>query len=790
LRSWGEPIDVPESPSEERNIKRKLATILVADIVGYSRLTAQDEDGTIRRLGEFRDVVDEIIAKHDGRIFNTGGDSVLAEFTSPVEAVRSAIDFQEAARSRNILQPPERQLRFRIGINLGDVLVRGNDLLGDGVNVAARLEGLAEPGGICVSGTVWDHIHGKLSLGYVDIGEQTVKNIPRPIRAYRLQIDGSVEEVAAPVRAGSRAASRRPTGIIAAIAGGIAAIVAAGGLLAWQFWPHNATMQAARTPVLPAATQNQPSAADAQLREVLAARLAAAAPALGDKIRDEAVRAYIAAAGHKAQAVSQEPAGHWRAAERPTVENAVESTLEDCQVYFGRPCLLIASDETVQPVPPGGKWTARDMARVRYSGDFDPAQIPGVLPTIRERADVVTYHAAALPKAAAFNPAGGRIFIAAAGASQRAVEEEALKACAEDLARRNVAGVCLLYAAENRVVLPLRLKEPLTPAAPMTAAAATAATTAPPVVAPPLPAAQAAIAPPRVSGAKTPGESFRDCPNCPEMVVVPAGHFLMGSDIAEHGHFLGPRAVAAHEQPQHEVTIAKPFALAKFDVTRGEFAAFAKATGFHSEKGCMTLAERQWVANPELDWESPGFTQTARDPVVCVNRSVIEAYLLWLQRQTGKQYRLPSEAEWEYAARAGTATPFYWGAMPGQVCQFENVADQTAKDTFAEVNFIAMPCRDGFAHTAPVGSFKPNPFGLFDMLGNVSVATADCWNDGYGGAPADGSAWSSGDCARHVMRKASFGNGRPFFFRVAHRFPDGVGYKRNRTGFRVAVSLP
>src|SRR5437868_4288036 len=128
-----------QSPPEER-IKRKLATILVADIVGYSRLTAQDEDGTIRRLTEFRDVVDEIIVKHDGRIFNTGGDSVLAEFTSPVEAVRSAIDFQEAARSRKILQPPERQLRFRIGINLGDVLVRGSDLLGDGVNVAARLE--------------------------------------------------------------------------------------------------------------------------------------------------------------------------------------------------------------------------------------------------------------------------------------------------------------------------------------------------------------------------------------------------------------------------------------------------------------------------------------------------------------------------------------------------------------------------------------------------------------------------------------------------------------------------
>jgi len=263
-----------------------------------------------------------------------------------------------------------------------------------------------------------------------------------------------------------------------------------------------------------------------------------------------------------------------------------------------------------------------------------------------------------------------------------------------------------------------------------------------------------------------------------------------GSDVSEHGRFLGPAAASAHEQPQHEVTIAKPFALGEYDVTRGEFAAFAKATGFRAEKGCMAFVERQWIKNLQLDWENPGFAQTERDPVVCVDSAMIGAYLQWLQRQTGKPYRLPSEAEWEYAARAGATTPFYWGAAPAQVCQYENVADQTAKDSFTEINFIAMPCRDGFAYTAPVGSFKPNAFGLFDMLGNVSVATADCWNDGYAGAPIDGSAWTVGDCARHVMRKASFGNGRPFFFRVAHRFADRTDHRRNHYGFRVALSLP
>src|SRR5262249_24038580 len=156
--------------------------------------------------------------------------------------------------SCNILQPSEKQLRFRIGINLGDGLVRGSDLLGDGVNVAARLEGLAEPGGICVSGTVWDHIQGKLSLGYVDIGEQTVKNIPRPVRAYRLRIDGSIEEVgAAPLASGPR----RRTGVVAMVAAGIAAVTIAGGLAAWQFWPQpqQPAPQAARTVAPPAIPQ-------------------------------------------------------------------------------------------------------------------------------------------------------------------------------------------------------------------------------------------------------------------------------------------------------------------------------------------------------------------------------------------------------------------------------------------------------------------------------------------------------------------------------------------------------
>jgi class 3 adenylate cyclase len=167
-------------------IKRKLATILSADVAGYSRLMGDDEEGTLRLLAAHRAIIDSIIDLHDGRVVNTAGDSVLAEFTSPVEAVRAASEIQEALKTRNESLPESRRMLFRIGVNIGDVMLKGDDLLGDGVNVAARLQTLAEPGGICISGSVFDQIEGKLSLRFQDIGEQTLRNIARPVRALRL----------------------------------------------------------------------------------------------------------------------------------------------------------------------------------------------------------------------------------------------------------------------------------------------------------------------------------------------------------------------------------------------------------------------------------------------------------------------------------------------------------------------------------------------------------------------------------------------------------------------------
>src|SRR5271155_4218196 len=166
---------------------RRLAAILAADVAGYSRLMGADEGGTHERLkAHLRELVDPKIGEHSGRIVKTTGDGLLAEFASVVDAVRCAAELQRAMIDREAAEPEGRRIRFRVGINLGDVIFEDDDIFGDGVNVAARLEALAEPGGICISRMVRDHIRDKLAYPFGDLGEQSVKNIARPVRVYTL----------------------------------------------------------------------------------------------------------------------------------------------------------------------------------------------------------------------------------------------------------------------------------------------------------------------------------------------------------------------------------------------------------------------------------------------------------------------------------------------------------------------------------------------------------------------------------------------------------------------------
>jgi diguanylate cyclase (GGDEF)-like protein len=165
-------------------IKRKIAAIMAADVASYSQLVAADEEETLRHLSTYREVFDDFVYRYEGRIFNTAGDSVMSEFSSAVEAVRAAIDIQEALRSRNLGYPSNRRLQFRIGITIADVVERHGELLGDGVNLASRLESLADPGGICISRAVYEAVTNKIPVIFRDIGQKTVKNIPTPVHAF------------------------------------------------------------------------------------------------------------------------------------------------------------------------------------------------------------------------------------------------------------------------------------------------------------------------------------------------------------------------------------------------------------------------------------------------------------------------------------------------------------------------------------------------------------------------------------------------------------------------------
>src|SRR5689334_4540489 len=178
-------------------MQRKLAAIFSTDVAGYSRLMGEDEEATIRTLTVYRAVISSLIQQHRGRVVDSPGDNLLAEFASVVDAVRCAVEIQQALKVKNEELPEHRQMRFRIGINLGDVIVEGERLYGDGVNIAARLESLATPGGICISGTVYDQVETKLALTYEDLGEQAVKNIAKPVRVYRV-VTEEVEDAATP----------------------------------------------------------------------------------------------------------------------------------------------------------------------------------------------------------------------------------------------------------------------------------------------------------------------------------------------------------------------------------------------------------------------------------------------------------------------------------------------------------------------------------------------------------------------------------------------------------------
>jgi formylglycine-generating enzyme required for sulfatase activity len=268
-------------------------------------------------------------------------------------------------------------------------------------------------------------------------------------------------------------------------------------------------------------------------------------------------------------------------------------------------------------------------------------------------------------------------------------------------------------------------------------------------------------------------EWFRDHEMGPEMVVVPAGKFVMGSPDSEPER-------SDNEGPQHPVTIARPFAVGRHAVTRGQFAAFVNNTGYKTEGGAWVWTDKEWKKDLKASWRNPGFIQDDSHPVICVSWDDAKNFATWLSSQSGRDYRLLTEAEWEYAARAGTTTPFWWGSAITSV-QANYDGTYVYKGGGAKGEYRKQ--------TVAAGEFAANPWGLYQVHGNVWEWCEDVWHKNYKGAPSDGSAWLQGGNEKtHVVRGGSW-SANPRFLRSANRNRITTGSRDVIIGFRVGGTL-
>ena len=286
---------------------------------------------------------------------------------------------------------------------------------------------------------------------------------------------------------------------------------------------------------------------------------------------------------------------------------------------------------------------------------------------------------------------------------------------------------------------------------------------------------------------KTTPTTFRDCPNCPEMVVIPAGSFTMGT-LAAHRV---PTEVPAELAPQR-IRIERAFALGRYEVTRAEYAEFAAATG----RAGVAVKCRTWVESVQgfrdlmIAWDAPNVPRqpTPRHPATCIDWHDARAYTEWLSAKTGRAYRLPSEAEWEYAAKAGTDTLRHWGDDPNSGCRYANLNDRRTQSRYP-LAWAGVDCDDGFEDVAPVGSLAPNAFGLYDMIGNVWEWAEDCSTLTYHGRPTDQRAWVwEGGCKRRIQRAGGWSTG-PERTRAAFHGDGDAEDRADFAGFRVALDL-
>ena len=455
-------------------MKRKIAAIFAADIAGYSRLVAEDEEETLRRLAAYRSVTDDFIAKAGGRIFNTAGDAVLAEFPSAVEAVRCAIDIQESLRTRNMAYPPSRQMSFRIGITIGDVVERDGDLLGDGVNIAARLEGLAEVGGICVSRAVHEQVANKLSVQFADIGEQEVKNIPTPVHAYMVAMRRDDGTYSMPqLKKKPAAAAAAPNWMWPVVVMVICLVaIGVGGFLYFTKMEISGGSKAPSAASNDAVPAPSPSATPTPAPAPKAAAPASppppspppipssekfaveTVPFIGDHTRLALTNEYVPASDYKAFALNVTGTNAFVAGQ-PNEEAAKSAALEQCQkradaIQSPRKCEIYVVGNTV--VYPHGRPPVPPLPWIRHDPSTEKPFVARDMPLLREPAKArleINYTPGRKAKSIALGPGGQLIFYTGIDAVEDSVRR-GLEACGA------IAGVaCMIVAVDDVFVVPV-----------------------------------------------------------------------------------------------------------------------------------------------------------------------------------------------------------------------------------------------------------------------------------------------------------------------------------------------
>jgi adenylate cyclase len=420
-------------------MKRKIAAIMAADIAGYSKLVAEDEEETLRRLESYRAVFADFVSRFSGRIFNTAGDAILAEFPSAVDGVRCAIDVQESLRTRNLAYPASRQMSFRIGITIGDVVERDGDLLGDGVNIASRLSGLAQPGGLCVARTVYEQVANKLSVAFVDIGEQEVKNIPTPIHVYALALAGQDRRLLSRQKRGSPL-----TWPVAVMAASIAAVAVA-GLFYFTAGRPGGPAGADGSFATAAASLPAPRPPEMLVPEIV--------PFIPDRQRLAIRTAYMSAPDHKAIAISIAQAAF--ITDQKDDETARAAALEAChrlteQFTPGQRCDIYAVGNDVvygrgRPPMPSEPWFVRDPS---IEAPFAVEAVPLANDFFRTNLQKF-YLNGRTSKAFAVSPQGvGGIYV-----GQNSPEEAVRRALELCGSRAGVA--CVIVALDDALVVPI-----------------------------------------------------------------------------------------------------------------------------------------------------------------------------------------------------------------------------------------------------------------------------------------------------------------------------------------------